>query len=89
MPKAVWTGSLTFGLVTIPVRLYPATEPKDIRFHMMDARGRRVRYRRFVEADASEQVWAPSERPQSDAGSPSSGTSRRPDEVERRSRTKT
>jgi non-homologous end joining protein Ku len=24
MPKAVWTGSLTFGLVTIPVRLYPA-----------------------------------------------------------------
>jgi DNA end-binding protein Ku len=82
MPKAVWTGSLTFGLVTIPVRLYPATEPKDIRFHMVDARGRRVRYRRFVEADASEQVWAPSERPQSDAGSPSSGTSRRPHEVE-------
>jgi DNA end-binding protein Ku len=39
---------LSFGLVTIPVRLYPATEPKDVRFHLMDAHGRRVRYRRFV-----------------------------------------
>jgi DNA end-binding protein Ku len=51
MPRAVWTGSLSFGLVTIPVRLYPATEPKDVRFHLTDARGRRVRYRRFVEID--------------------------------------
>jgi DNA end-binding protein Ku len=48
MARAVWTGSLSFGLVTIPVRLYPATEPKDVRFHLMDAHGRRVRYRRFV-----------------------------------------
>jgi len=48
MARAVWTGSLSFGLVTIPVRLYPATEPKDVRFHLMDARGRRIRYRRFV-----------------------------------------
>ena len=48
MARAVWTGSLSFGLVTIPVRLYPATEPKDVRFHLMDAQGRRVRYRRFV-----------------------------------------
>ncbi len=51
MPRAVWTGTLSFGLVTIPVRLFPATEPKDVRFHLMDERGRRVRYRRFVEAD--------------------------------------
>jgi len=49
MPKAVWTGSLSFGLVAIPVRLYPATEPKDVRFHLMDRQGRRVHYRRFVE----------------------------------------
>ena len=46
----MWTGALSFGLVAIPVRLYPATEPKDVRFHLMDASGRRVRYRRFVEA---------------------------------------
>jgi DNA end-binding protein Ku len=52
MPRAVWTGTLSFGLVTIPVRLFPATEPKDVRFHLMDQLGRRVRYRRFVEGDA-------------------------------------
>jgi DNA end-binding protein Ku len=60
--RAVWTGSLSFGLVTIPVRLYPATEPKDVRFHLTDARGRRVRYRRFVESEGpAEMGWAPSE----------------------------
>src|SRR5262245_20392815 len=53
MPKAVWTGSLSFGLVAIPVRLYPATEPKDVRFHLMDRQGRRVHYRRFVETEAA------------------------------------
>jgi DNA end-binding protein Ku len=56
MPRAVWSGTLTFGLVTIPVRLFPATEPKDVRFHLMDERGRRVRYRRFVEWEAPPEV---------------------------------
>jgi DNA end-binding protein Ku len=51
MPRAVWTGTLSFGLVTIPVALFPATDPKDVRSHLMDARGRRVRYRRFVSAE--------------------------------------
>jgi DNA end-binding protein Ku len=74
MPKAVWTGSLAFGLVNIPVRLYPATEPKDVRFHLMDARGRRVRYRRFVEAERPEEDWTPSDVPPADAGPSSSGT---------------
>jgi DNA end-binding protein Ku len=87
MPKAVWTGSLAFGLVNIPVRLYPATEPKDVRFHLMDARGRRVRYRRFVDAEGPEEDWTPSDVPQADAGppssdTPSSGTPRRADDVE-------
>jgi DNA end-binding protein Ku len=87
MPKAVWTGSLAFGLVNIQVRLYPATEPKDVRFHLVDARGRRVRYRRFVEAEGPEEDWTPSDGPEADAGSPSSGTPsggtpRQPDPVE-------
>ena len=55
MPRAVWTGSLAFGLVSIPVALYPATEPKDVRFHLVDPEtGRRVRYRRVVELPADE-----------------------------------
>lgn len=48
MPRAVWTGSLTFGLVSIPVALYPATSPKDVRFHL-SIEGRRVRHRRVSE----------------------------------------
>jgi len=62
MAKAVWTGSLAFGLVTIPVRLFPATEQKDIRFHLVDAHGRRVRYRRFVAAEEPEEpAWEAAE----------------------------
>ncbi|HET9671892.1 MAG TPA: Ku protein [Actinomycetota bacterium] len=49
MARSVWTGTLGFGLVSIPVSLIPATEPKDVRFHLFDRRGRRVRYRRVVE----------------------------------------
>ena len=56
MPRAVWTGSLSFGLVSIPVALYPATQPKDVRFHLFDRLGRRVRYRRFAEEPEPESV---------------------------------
>jgi DNA end-binding protein Ku len=67
MARAVWTGSLSFGLVTIPVRLYPSTEPKDVRFHLMDAQGRRVRYRRFVsEEEPSEPTWETPEAPETE-----------------------
>jgi DNA end-binding protein Ku len=54
MPTAVWTGSLSFGLVNVPVRLITATEPKDVRFHLYDAEGRRVRYRRVVDDDRTD-----------------------------------
>ena len=52
MSQAVWTGSISFGLVSIPIKLYPATEPKDVRFHLYDQRtGKRVRYERVTRAD--------------------------------------
>src|SRR5437867_6523681 len=52
MGQAVWSGSITFGLVNIPVRLYPATQPKDVRFHLYDRRtGKRVRYERVTRAE--------------------------------------
>jgi DNA end-binding protein Ku len=53
MPRSVWKGTLSFGLVAIPVSLYPATEAKDVRFHLFDREGRRVRYRRVVETGPS------------------------------------
>jgi DNA end-binding protein Ku len=59
MPQAIWTGSLSFGLVNIPVRLYPATQPKDVRFHLYDRRtGKRVRYER-VTRDYEAATFAP------------------------------
>jgi DNA end-binding protein Ku len=62
MPRAIWRGSIAFGLVTIPVRLYPAISPKDVRFHEVDRRtGRRIRHRRVVEDD--EAAEGPSEEP--------------------------
>jgi DNA end-binding protein Ku len=54
MPTAVWTGTLSFGLIAIPVRLIPATEPKDVRFHLYDREGQRVRQQRVVEAPIEE-----------------------------------
>jgi len=50
MPRSVWRGTLSVGLVAIPVSLSPATEAKDVRFHLFDRQGRRVRYRRVVES---------------------------------------
>jgi DNA end-binding protein Ku len=78
MAKAVWTGSLSFGLVNIPVRLYPATEPKDVRFHLTDSQGRRVRYRRFVPAEEpAELEWSATETEASAA--PEEAPERQPD----------
>jgi DNA end-binding protein Ku len=49
MAQAVWNGSLSFGLVNIPVKLYNATAPRDVRFRQLEAgTGRRIRYRRTV-----------------------------------------
>ncbi|MQA15082.1 MAG: Ku protein [Pseudonocardiaceae bacterium] len=48
--RPVWKGSVAFGMVTIPVRLYSATQEHDIRFHQVhNADGGRIRYKRFCE----------------------------------------
>jgi len=61
MPQAVWTGTIGFGLVSIPVRLYPATQPKDVRFHLYDrTSGRRVR-RSLVAREEEPPVFMPEE----------------------------
>ncbi len=45
--RAIWKGAVSFGLVSIGVRLYSATEEKDIRFHQVHrADGGRIRYKR-------------------------------------------
>ena len=55
MPQAIWKGTISFGLVTIPVKLYSATEEKDISFRQVhEEDGGRIRYRRVCEIDGEE-----------------------------------
>ena len=51
MPASVWTGSLSLGLVVVPVRLYPAIKKKVVRFHELDRSGRRIRHVRVAEPE--------------------------------------
>jgi DNA end-binding protein Ku len=56
MPKrAIWSGAVSFGLVTVPVKLYPATEQKDIQFHQFkEGTRQRIRYKRVSEETGRE-----------------------------------
>src|SRR5919109_5371780 len=36
MPRPIWTGTISFGLVSVPVRMFSATESKELRFHFLD-----------------------------------------------------
>jgi DNA end-binding protein Ku len=38
MARAIWSGTISFGLVSVPVRMFPATESKELRFHFLDRR---------------------------------------------------
>lgn len=55
MPRALWSGSLSFGLVNVPVSLLPATRSREIRMREIDAdRGQPVSVRRICTADGSQ-----------------------------------
>lgn len=55
MPRAIWSGSVSFGLVNVPVKLITAQSPKDVRFHQLhDADGARVNQKRVCSLDGEE-----------------------------------
>jgi DNA end-binding protein Ku len=57
--KTIWKGAISFGLVTIPVRVYGATEEKSLRFHQLhQPDGGRVRYKRVCSIDGEEVDWS-------------------------------
>lgn len=59
MPRSLWKGAVSFGLITIPVKLYGATEEKDVQFrqvHPVD--GGRIRYKRVCEVCGEEVPYA-------------------------------
>jgi DNA end-binding protein Ku len=48
MPRSIWNGVISFGMVSIPVKMYSATENKDISFHQVHAKCEtRIRYQKF------------------------------------------
>lgn len=53
--RAIWRGAVSFGLVSIGVKVYSATEEKDIRFHQVHRKdGGRIRYKRVCSIDGEE-----------------------------------
>jgi DNA end-binding protein Ku len=53
--RSIWRGAVSFGLVSIGVKLYSATEDKDVRFHQVHAAdGGRIKYKRVCSIDGEE-----------------------------------
>ena len=56
MPRAIWSGAISFGLVTVPVKLYSAVNRKTVRFHQLSGRsGTRVAQKR-VDSQSGEEI---------------------------------
>jgi DNA end-binding protein Ku len=55
MPRSIWTGAISFGLVTVPVKLYSAVQRKNVRFHQLDSEnGVRIAQKRMNPATGEE-----------------------------------
>jgi DNA end-binding protein Ku len=56
--RAIWKGSISFGLVNIPIGLYPATRREDVSFRQLRAEDLSpIRYKRVAEEDGEEVPW--------------------------------
>lgn len=56
--RAIWKGSISFGLVNIPIALYPATRKEDLKFRLLRVADHSpVNYKRVAEADGKEVPW--------------------------------
>src|SRR5438094_9519929 len=54
MARAIWSGTISFGLVNVPVKLYSAVHAKDLQFHQFDPKGNRIHYKRVSEKTGRE-----------------------------------
>jgi DNA end-binding protein Ku len=56
--RSIWKGAISFGLVTIPVKLYSATEERDVSFHQVHREdGGRIKYKRVCTIDGEEVTY--------------------------------
>jgi DNA end-binding protein Ku len=52
VPRAIWTGSISFGLVNVPVRMYSAIAENDLRFHLIhEPDGGRIGYQKICKSE--------------------------------------
>jgi DNA end-binding protein Ku len=52
MPRAIWSGTISFGLVSVPVRMYSAIDESDLRFHLVhEPDGGRIGYQKVCKAE--------------------------------------
>ena len=52
MPRAIWSGAISFGLVNVPVRMYSAIDEQDLRFHLVhEPDGGRIGYQKICKAE--------------------------------------
>ena len=57
--RAIWSGAVSFGLVSVPIKVYSATTNHDVRFHQVrSSDGSRIRYKRVAQADGEEVEYA-------------------------------
>jgi DNA end-binding protein Ku len=56
MPRAIWSGAISFGLVNVPVKLYSAVSRKTVRFHQLDAEDNQRIQQKRVNPRSGEEV---------------------------------
>ncbi len=58
MPRAIWTGAISFGLVNVPVKLYSAVSRKTVRFHQLNGKtGNRIQQKRVDPSTGDEVAY--------------------------------
>ena len=56
--KSLWKGSISFGLVNIPIKLYSASESKEFSFNQLCPNGHRIQYKRWCPVEDKEVSWS-------------------------------
>jgi DNA end-binding protein Ku len=56
--RSIWKGSISFGLVNIPVKLYSATEDKSFSFNQLCENGHRIQYKKWCPVEDREVQWS-------------------------------
>src|ERR1041384_2058145 len=58
MPRSIWSGAISFGLVNVPVKLYSAVSRQSVRFHQLhDRDGVRIQQKRVCPQDGEEVAY--------------------------------